>query len=112
MALEQLPLNEVVQPLVGKVDAELIQRVRAACQVLRAGQVEQTDERGEVVLAQTLVDVLVEPGDGVAVGEAEEGPRGRFEVRVEQGEEGGGGGVCEELGDGFTDLERGGGVLG
>ena len=56
--------------------------------------------------------VLVEPGDGVAVGEAEEGACGRLEVRVELREEGGGGGVCEELGDGFTDLERGGGVLG
>lgn len=61
MTLEEALLGPVLQTFVGKVDAELIKGVGAAREVLGTGQVEQTNEGGKVVTAETLVDVLVEP---------------------------------------------------
>ena len=56
------------------------------------------------VLCGALDPVVVEPLYGVAVGEPEERPGGRLELWVELRDEGGGGGVGQEGGDGFADL--------
>jgi hypothetical protein len=61
VALEKLLLYKAVQALVREVDAKLVERVRARCQVLRARQIEQANERDKVVLAKALVDMLVQP---------------------------------------------------
>lgn len=44
VALEDPLLRPVLQPLVGKVDAELVERVGPARHVLRPGEVEEADE--------------------------------------------------------------------
>ena len=59
--LEKPLLHKMLQPLVGKVDAELIEGVGPAGHVLRAGEIEKADKGGEIVLAEALVDVLVQP---------------------------------------------------
>ena len=52
----------MVQALVREVDAELVQRVGTRGHVLRTWEIKETNEGGEVILAQALVDVLVQPG--------------------------------------------------
>ena len=61
MRLKQAPLDEVQKTLIRVVDAELVQGVRTTRHVLWTREIEETDEVGEVVTAQPLVDVLVQP---------------------------------------------------
>jgi hypothetical protein len=66
LTLERRLEDPVVETLVGKIDAELVDRVGAsteAGEVLEAGQVEDADEGRKVVSAESFVDVLVEPGE-------------------------------------------------
>lgn len=50
--------------------------------------------------------MVIEPLYGIAVGEPEERPGRRLELWVELRDEGGGGGVGQEGGDGFADLRE------
>jgi len=63
VALKRPPLNPVVQSIIGKVDAEVIQGVGSAGHVLGARKVEEADESGKIITAQTLVDVLIQPSE-------------------------------------------------
>jgi hypothetical protein len=51
------------KPLVGKVDDELVEGVRAGGEVLGAREVEETNKGGEIIFAEFLVDMLVQPGE-------------------------------------------------
>ena len=64
--LEDALLDPVVKALISKVYAELVERVGAnggLGNVLRAREVEQTDEARVVFATELLVDVLVDPGE-------------------------------------------------
>jgi hypothetical protein len=61
VTLKKPPLNLVVQSLIGEVDAEVIQGVGSAGHVLGAQKVEEVNESGKIITAQTLVDVLIQP---------------------------------------------------
>ena len=61
VALKQTLLDPVLEALVSKVDAELVEGVGSTGHVLWAGEVEKADEGSEVVLSQTLINVLVQP---------------------------------------------------
>ena len=70
LSLERGLEDPVLETLVGEVDAELIERVRPgseAREVLESGEVEDSDEVGEVISTETFVDVLVEPGEEESV---------------------------------------------
>ncbi len=41
----------------------MVEGVRSAAEVLRAGEVEEANERGKVVPAEFLIDVFVEPAE-------------------------------------------------
>jgi hypothetical protein len=63
VGLEKPLLDPVVQPLIGEVDAEVIEGVRSTRHVLWSREIEETDERSEVVTAQALVDMLIQPSE-------------------------------------------------
>jgi hypothetical protein len=63
MALKKPPLSPVVQSLIGKIDAEVIEGVGSAGHVLGAQEVEKADESSKIITAQTLIDVLIQPSE-------------------------------------------------
>ena len=62
MPFEERLLDPVLEMFVGEVDAKLIEGVGTAGHVLGPGNIEETDECGKVVLAEPLIDMLVQPG--------------------------------------------------
>jgi hypothetical protein len=63
VTLTKLPLNPAVQSLIGKVDVDVTEGVGSAGHVLGARMVEEADESGKIITAQTLVDVLIQPSE-------------------------------------------------
>jgi hypothetical protein len=63
VTLKRPSLNPVVQSLIGEVDAEVIEGIGSAGHVLGARKVEEADESGKIIAAQTLVDVLIQPSE-------------------------------------------------
>ena len=63
MLLEERPLDPVLEAFVGEVDAKLIKGVGTAGHVLGPRNIEETDESCKVFLAESLINMFVQPGE-------------------------------------------------